>query len=263
MSVTVFVTRPRREAEEWAAILKKRGFDARALPLIDIVRPDDDRPLVEVRGRLDSYGAVMFVSANAVDGFFAATGGRWPQGLSAWATGPGTAAALQEAGVPAAQVISPPAQSAQFDSETLWPLVAPSVQGGFRVLIVRGDDQTAAGAPAVPHPGAGRDWLSRQVRDRGGEVEFVVSYARRRPVWDAASCKAASAAAANGTVWLFSSSEAVRHLQELLPAQDWSRARAVATHGRIADAAQRAGFGICRISRPALPDVVASIESLS
>ena len=47
--------------------------------------------------------------------------------------------------------------------------------------------------------------------------------------------------------------------------QVWAQAaRAVATHPRIADAARAAGFGVVRLSRPTLDDVVrvvASIES--
>ncbi|MGE3348297.1 MAG: uroporphyrinogen-III synthase, partial [Ramlibacter sp.] len=41
------------------------------------------------------------------------------------------------------------------------------------------------------------------------------------------------------------------------------RARAVATHPRIAQAAREAGFGVVCESRPALADVVASIESFA
>jgi uroporphyrinogen-III synthase len=263
MPVTVFVTRPRREAGEWVAILRERGFDARALPLIDITQPEDPGLPGLCWQHIGNYRAAMFVSANAVDGFFREAIHPWPDGLVAWATGPGTAAALRAAGVPAPQVVSPPADAAQFDSEALWPLVASSVQPGFRVLIVRGDDQTLRGTPAAPHPGTGRDWLARQVMGQGGEVEFVVSYVRRCPVWGESEREAATRAATDGTVWLFSSSEAVRHLQQLLPGQDWASARAIATHERIAEAVQRAGFGQCRSSRPAVPDVVASIESFT
>jgi uroporphyrinogen-III synthase len=45
-----------------------------------------------------------------------------------------------------------------------------------------------------------------------------------------------------GHVWVFSSSEAVAHLQTLSPQADWSASRAVATHARIAAAARSAGF---------------------
>ena len=65
----------------------------------------------------------------------------------------------------------------------------------------------------------------------------------------------------DGSVWLLSSSEAVAHLAEALPDQHWGAAHALATHPRIAEAARAAGFGTVRECRPALEDVVASIES--
>jgi uroporphyrinogen-III synthase len=71
----------------------------------------------------------------------------------------------------------------------------------------------------------------------------------------------ARAAATDGAVWLFSSSEAVANLQACLPGQDWGAARALTTHGRIAEAARAAGFGVVREARPALADILASLES--
>ena len=89
-------------------------------------------------------------------------------------------------------------------------------------------------------------------------------YARYAPRWDAPRQALARAAARDGSVWLFSSSQAVQHLQQCLPGLHWQAARAVATHPRIADTARAAGFGVVRLSRPTLDDVVrvvASIES--
>ena len=94
-------------------------------------------------------------------------------------------------------------------------------------------------------------------------MDFLVTYRRARPVLDTAQLALARAAALDGSVWLFSSSEAVHNLQDGLPGQDWRGARAIATHARIAEAASRAGFGQVLQVRPALPDILASIESLS
>jgi uroporphyrinogen-III synthase len=158
--------------------------------------------------------------------------------------------------VPAQNITAPTADAAQFDSEALWALVARRIVPGARVLIVRGAD---AGAGAQ---GAGRDWFARQVAAAGGTVDLVASYQRLRPVLDAAQSARARAAAQDGSVWLFSSSEAISNLQASLPQQDWGAARAVATHARIAQAARAAGFAVVRESRPALADVRASIESM-
>lgn len=254
----VIVTRPQREALEWVGQLKARGLDAQALPLIEIAAAADPQPVHQAWARLDGYLAVMFVSANAVDHFFRerpagldwAPSGRGPR---AWATGPGTLQALTDAGVPPDLIDAPGADAAQFDSEALWKLVRPGVVAGAKVLIVRGSD-------AQGHS-AGRDWLADRLVQVGAEPVLLLAYRRLAPRWSEAQRALAIAAADGSAVWLFSSSEAIANLGRLLPDQAWDRARAVATHPRIAQAATQAGFGVVYPSRPGLAQVVASIES--
>lgn len=259
----VIVTRPEREAQDWVQALQRAGYAAQALPLIAIGPAPDVVAVEQAWGRLAQYQGVMFVSANAVAGFFAAR----PAGAHGyadmamptrfWATGPGTTQALLRAGVPATQIDAPPADAPQFDSEALWQQVGPRIRPGARVLIVRGGD-----AAAGRSDGAGRDWFARQVMQAGAAVDFVVSYQRQAPQLDAAQQQLAREAADGEAIWLFSSSEAVHNLQACLPQQSWARARAVATHARIAQAARAAGFAVVRESRPALDDIRASIESM-
>ncbi|MGZ5848089.1 MAG: uroporphyrinogen-III synthase, partial [Ramlibacter sp.] len=176
----------------------------------------------------------------------------WPRATQAWATGPGTAQALREAGVPDAQIVAPADDAVRFDSEALWERAAAAVQPGWRVLVVRG-----AGADGAP---AGRDWLTVRLQAAGAAVDQVAAYARRLPHWSDSQRAAAEQAAVDGSVWLFSSSEAVGNLRRLLPAQDWSRARALATHERIAQAAREAGFVVACV-RPGLDALVRALES--
>lgn len=247
------VTRPQQEARAWVERLQAAGVEAVALPLIDIAPPLDRRALRDAWSRMATFRAAMFVSANAVRHFFAEA----PAGVAlrarAWATGPGTADALQASGVPAALIDVPPADSAQFDSETLWQQVAGQVRPGDRVLIVRGGD--GEGEPA------GRDWLAQQLAQAGAVAEQLVAYVRRAPAWSKQQLRQGGAAAHDGSVWLFSSSEGVAHLGVLLPGQSWARARALATHPRIAQAARDAGFGEVREVRPAFEEVLASLQS--
>ena len=261
----IIVTRPPREAQDWVQALQQAGWQAQALPLIAIGAAPDAGAVQQAWRQLDQYLGVMFVSANAVTGFFAARPADVPllfaepgTVTAAWATGPGTTKALLAAGVPAPRIVAPPADAAQFDSEALWQLIAGQVGPGARVLIVRGADAADGGNSQ----GAGRDWFARQVTQAGGTVDFVVSYQRLRPQLDAAQLQLARQAASDGSVWLFSSSEAVHNLRASLPQQDWRAARAVATHARIAEAARQAGFAVVRESRPALADIRASIESM-
>ncbi|WP_137896840.1 uroporphyrinogen-III synthase [Ramlibacter sp. 2FC] len=258
----VLVTRPPREAAHWVTGLRQRGLAAEALPLIAIAPAPDPGPLRQAWRHVPDYAAVMFVSGNAVSHFFAEALpeplARWRGGqlaTRAWSPGPGTSEALRQAGLAAAQIDAPPAEAGQFDSEALWARVQARLRAGQRVLIVRGSDAQGRGA--------GRDWLAQQLAAAGVAVDQVLAYRRLPPALDAAQLALAGQAARDGSVWLFSSSEAIAQLLRCLPAQDWSRARALATHPRIAEAARRAGFGVVCESRPALAEVVASIESLA
>ncbi|MGQ0708395.1 MAG: uroporphyrinogen-III synthase [Rhodoferax sp.] len=258
------VTRPAREAEQWCEGLRQRGLDALCWPLIEIRASADAARVHAAWAALAQTDAALFVSANAVDFFLAQNPplARVPFAddaikTVAYAPGPGTARALLSQGALPARVFSPAADSAQFDSEALWRVVQAQVGPGFRLLVVRG---TSAGAQQ--DSGVGRDWFAQQVLQRGGSVDHVVVYERARPQWDAAQCARAAAAASDGSVWLFSSSEAVAHLGQLLAGQDWRRARCVCTHPRIAQTARDAGLGVVCESRPTLEAVAASIESL-
>ena len=251
----VIVTRPASEAGRWVDALRERGFDAHSMPLIGIAPVADPAVIRAAWHSLAQNRAVMFVSGNAARHFLAQQppGLAWPATTRAWAPGPGTGQALLDGGVDAALIDSPPPSAPQFDSETLWQQVAPQVRPGDRALIVRGGD--AAGTSS------GRDWLADQLGAAGAQVDLVVAYRRQAPELSEAQLRQAGDAAAAGDAWLFSSSQAIAHLRAALPRQDWSRARAVATHPRIADAARRAGFGVVCESRPAMDAVVAALES--
>jgi uroporphyrinogen-III synthase len=227
----VIVTRPRAQAEPWVQALRASGLQAQALALIDIAPAPDAATVEQAWQRLASLDFVMFVSANAAEHFFARRppGRAWPAGLLAGSTGQGTTAALQACGVPPDH-IAQPAPGEPSESEALWRQVAAQGWGGRRVLIVRGED--------------GRNWLAQQFEQAGAAVEFLVAYQRRPPVLDEPSARLLAAALDDpqGHVWVFSSSEAVAHLQALRPLAKWHASRAVATHPRIAAAARSAGF---------------------
>ena len=122
---------------------------------------------------------------------------------------------------------------------------------GRRVLLVRG----RSGPPAAP---AGRNWLVEQLEQAGAAVEAVSVYERLVPKFSPEQLERMRQASVDGSIWLFSSSEAISCLPVGV---DWRQARALATHPRIAQAAQQAGFVRVIQSRPALPEVLASIKS--
>lgn len=272
----VLVTRPLHDAKPWVDALRARGLQAEALPLLAIGPSADEasrQALIAARQRAlqpSHYRAVMFVSGNAVQYFFAQN---QPQthtkkaflapDTRAWTPGPGTKRALLEAGIASAQIDGPSPDAAQFESEALWQNVHDQVRAGDRVLIVRGASPVASstGRQTPSTQGAGRDWLAARLREAGAEVELLAVYERQLPQWTAQQLALAEQAASDGSLWLFSSSEAVANLQQLLPKQQWHSGLALTTHERIASKALSAGFGRVLHSRPSLDDVVASIES--
>lgn len=258
MSAPVLVTRPAHDAVQWVRQLREQGVAAEALPLLAIVHASDEGgALTQARRHWpQQHDVLMFVSGNAVAGFFSAAGALQPDARTearAWSVGPGTTAALLRQGWPGGLIDAPAADAAQFESETLWTRVAGQLRPGLRVLIVRGAD--AQGRLA------GRDWLRERLLESGAQVEQVIAYQRRAGVLDAQQRQRALQAAADGSLWLFSSSEAIAHLHKQLPEADWRAARALATHPRIAEAARACGFVQVQLTRPSLDDVLASIKS--
>jgi uroporphyrinogen-III synthase len=265
LSARVIITRPRLEADKWVAQLTYAGFEAVALPLIVVARAHHSQALAQVWGRLHTFDAVMFVSGNAVDYFFASKPPKAPVFTAlgviktrAFVTGPGSLAALQRAHVPPQCIDAPDMGVGLFDSEALWAIVRDQIRAGYRLLVVRG----AGGSWICGDTGQGRDWFAAQAQGAGASVEFVVAYQRLCPELSPEQLVLAQAAAADGSVWLFSSSEAIVNLVHSCPGQTWAQAKALVTHPRIGLVARQAGFGVVCESRPTLNALIASIESM-
>ena len=260
MSATVLVVRPRAQALAWAAELAALGVAARALPLIEILPAPVPARVEAVFAEVETSGAqpvLVFVSPNAVHGFFeAAASARgvaarslaWPAHAWAAATGPGTVAALHECGVPAERIVAPAAAAAQFDSEALWSAISGWPWAARLVWIVRGN--------------GGRDWLGQQLRDAGADVRVVQAYGRAAPALtdDERALLAQALAEPVRWIWMFSSSEAIDHLQALAPDARWSAGRALASHSRIAERATALGFGAVTIVSPSPAAVAAALS---
>ncbi len=283
----VIVTRPAQEAAHWVDQLANSGFNAKALPLIEIGPVTDPADIVLVqtaRRNLNCYAACMFVSGNAVQHFFKQNGAvdqsiraqtainneaintlsSPPASLRFLAPGPGTAAALRAAGVAADCIDSPPVEAGQFDSEALWQVIGRRDWQGKRVLVLCGKTSGSAAPDAT-----GREWLGEQFIAAGAQVDRVSVYQRFAPNLTEAQIALARAASHDGSVWLFSSSEALANLLQqsgpmsaTKPAIDWHAARAIATHPRIAQAVRGAGWRFVQESRPTLTDVLQALRSI-
>ena len=262
MSATVLVVRPRAQAHAWVDELTALGVAARALPLIEIRSAPDPAQVDAVFAQVEASPAqpvLVFVSPNAVLGFFTAVvsmrGARagspaWPVHAWAAATGPGTVAALRECGVPAERIVAPADEAGQFDSEALWSAISAWPWSARPVWLVRGN--------------GGRDWLGQQLRDAGADVRIVQSYTRLAPTltWDQRALVAQALAEPARWVWMFSSSEAIDHLQALAPGAHWAAGLALASHPRIAERARALGFGTVTIVAPSPAAVAAAVGAI-
>ncbi len=259
----VIITRPERDAQDWADALQARGVPCESLPLIEIAALPEPLALAQAWQAVPEHLAVMFVSANAVRFFMAARPECAPMPhCSAWSTGPGTQAALRVAGWPEGLIDSPPANAEQFDSEALWALVSQRVQAEVAaspsrpsVLIVRGAD--ARGQLA------GRDWLALQLESAGLQVLQALAYVRQAPVLTPAQQSLARQAVGDGSAWLFSSSEAAQNLLQACPDLSLAQARALATHPRIAQRLQQMGWGRVDVVPAGVDAQAQSIKSLT
>ncbi|OWQ88686.1 hypothetical protein CDN99_14400 [Roseateles aquatilis] len=276
--VRLLLTRPQAQADDWTRRMAALGVPTVSLPLIDIESADDPEPARLAWAALPAIDLAMFVSPNAVRHFFEhrpggdtpggppdaaalSTRSEWPAKTWAATVGPGSAQALIAHGVPAERIVQPPEGAESLDSEHLWPelrRVAGADWSGRRVLLVRGD--------------GGREWLADRLREAGAVVDAVSVYRRTCPSADAATrtLLRQALAAPERHVWLFSSSEAIGHLETLErgtragdPPPDWARVRAVATHERIAARAQALGVGHVVLVRPDAPAVAGAFRMLS
>ena len=263
----VLVTRPEPQASAWAADLRHAGWGAHALPLITIDGPSDPVPVQTLWHAMAAQALLMFVSPAAVDWFFRLkpTDAHWAPHTLAAAPGPGTAhqllAAGHLAGLKPDQVLSPDAQADQFDSEALWPLLAPLNWQGKQVCIISGGDQNEA---------KGRTWLTAQWQDKGAQVTSLLTYQRGPGSWTLDQQRLARQAlsAPADHIWQFSSSQAIdflvdHHLPPLALASppDWAQTRAVVTHPKIAERARQLGLTRITQTRPTLQAVVEALRS--
>ena len=157
----ILITRPARQAAGLARQVAAIGGNPVMFPAIVILPPEDRRALDQAQRDLARYDVAIFVSANAVE-YGVGDPAAWPKHLTAFAPGPGTAAALAAVGIADARV---PATT--MDSEGLLALTELAKVSGKRVVIFRG--------------GGGRELLAETLVARGAVVDTVDCYRRARP----------------------------------------------------------------------------------
>jgi uroporphyrinogen-III synthase len=258
--MVLLVTRPEPQASSWVEQLQQAGVPSLALPLIAITAPPQPDSVIRLWHELAAHRALMFVSPASVDGFFGLRpdGTFWPPTTLATAPGPGTAQALLHHGTPAglsaAQIVSPPSNAEQFDSEALWPLLQPLGWRSSLVAIVSGGDASGA---------QGRAWLSERWREAGARVQTVQAYQRGPGTWTAQQEQwVRDALPRQESTWLLSSSQALDFLLDhhlpRLSGVSWKaeQLQILCTHPRIASHATQRGIHRVRCCAPTVASVV-------
>jgi uroporphyrinogen-III synthase len=257
--MNVIVTRPYPQSDRWVKAIQSAGCSAQSMPLIELAPVENTTQIQVAAQNWRTWQSVMFVSAQAVQHFFAAANLADYSDVMCWATGPGTRRALLESGVPEQNIVSPAENSMQFDSEALWQLVQTSIHTKAPVLIVRGQEESAT--PTLE--GTGRDWLADQLQARGVTVHKVVAYERRVPQWTDQQRQTALQAISSRSIWVFSSSLALSNLCQLVPSLPKDQLIVWGTHPRIVEKATALGFTQARVCAPTLVGVIEQIRKIN
>ena len=243
---TIVITRPsgqaRQLSEAMQASLVDSGFTKEtspqiiSLPLLTIAPKSDDVLLAQIIAALKTADLAIFVSPNAIECTMRLLEQSW-QDLSSkpvpvGVMGGSSMAALKNHGIgvesnPTKVIL--PQNNAQWDSEGLWTELQKLNWDWStkKAIIFKGE--------------GGRDWLAETLKNAGVQVEAFSVYARvpldlNSPAWsDIHKIDFAK------SLWLLTSSEAVRYLaQAKLPID---LATAICSHHNIADTAEQIGFG--------------------
>jgi uroporphyrinogen III methyltransferase/synthase len=159
----VLITRPLRQAHEFAKKIILLGGEPVCLPTIEIAPPEDPAPLDQALQSIGDYDWVVFTSVNGVAGLLERMR---QQGLDIRqlrgklaAIGPATAAALRSYGLQLEY------QPTQYRAEALLEGLLEAIPAGSRVL--------------MPRAAQARQVLPDGLRDGGITVEVVPAYQTR------------------------------------------------------------------------------------
>jgi uroporphyrinogen-III synthase len=252
----IIVTRPSGQARRLIELIRE-GSQAKSLmtnviglPLLTIVPKSDPQIVVQMSAALAKAKLVVFVSPNAIECTMRAladAGMVWSNLLTSHTrigvVGSSSRDALLRHGVDPKTIVMP-AQIHQSDSEGLWQSLQTHIDDWqtYPVLILKGE--------------GGRESLMDHLQTAGASVEALSIYTRIPLDASSHQWQVLKGLDASQTLWLLTSSEAVRHLAAVRPIQQTVSAKslvhshAVCSHHNIAKAAKEIGFGQVSVSDP-------------
>lgn len=255
---TIVLTRPIGQTQALLDVLNTRltRLSASAgerpnmlsVPLLSIIPKDGVLLADQVRSALHRADLAIFVSPNAIECTLHLVGKSWqalsPQPPAIGVMGGSSHQTLRKHGIGLEASPTPiviPDLPEQWDSESLWKKLQDLNWDWSqrRVIIFKGE--------------GGRDWLADTLQHAGAQVEPISVYSRApldiaNPIW--LSVQELDFAQ---SLWLLTSSEAVRYLGKVMQAQLPGRlqaASAICTHHNISAAAKEIGFGKVILCEP-------------
>jgi len=253
-AITVVVTRPGSAGRALADELARAGQPAVWLPAFEFGPPPDEGRARAVLASVADFDLAIFVSPQAVRAAAALLARPWPAGTAVAAVGAGTRAAVLGTLAGAARARVLPARNDDLrgsGSEALWPLLQAMRPLPRRVLLLRAQ--------------SGREWLVEKLQEAGSTVTPLAVYTRM-PFEPSAELRARLAGAApEGLASVVSSSDAVGALANMLGTQPQvlqalRTGAALASHPRIAERLQAAGFARVVVCAPEVQAIVACLR---
>lgn len=252
----IIVTRPSGQARRLIELIRE-GSQAKSLmanviglPLLTIVPKSDPQIVAQMSAALAKAKLVIFVSPNAIECAMRAladAGMVWSNLLTSHTrigvVGSSSRDALLRHGVDPKTIVMP-TQIHQSDSEGLWQSLQTHIDDWqtYPVLILKGE--------------GGRESLMDHLQAAGASVEALSIYTRIPLDASSHQWEVLKGLDASQTLWLLTSSEAVRHLaavrpiQQTVSADSLAHSHAVCSHHNIAKVAKEIGFGQVSVSDP-------------
>lgn len=250
----VVITRPAPQAAPLAERVAALGHEVALFPLLDIQPLPDQSALRAALADVSGYTLVAFVSPNAIAAACALRRD-WPRSVTLAVMGEGSRAALARCGVDASNAtIVSPANTERTDSQTLLETLNLDRLRGRKALILRGE--------------TGRELLGDALRSAGMEVMQLAAYRRSIPSFDQDRRRELARLLACDSLWIITSSEALRGLLDMARMLDGNDAvvalqqkRLLVPHLRIEETARGLGFHSVRLTGSGDEALLAALQS--
>ncbi|MDG2090073.1 MAG: uroporphyrinogen-III synthase [Gammaproteobacteria bacterium] len=247
-NITLWLTRPKDQAENLTDLLEKRGAKVFHLPLMEIQPLPQDKASLKKIKKLEQYDMAFFISTNAASIAMELVGEYYtelPTGIGCFSPGPVTAKVLESYGLKVAY----PKKSMRTEGMLILPELRKILQKESekkkQALIFRGK--------------GGRELLAKTLRSKDVDVEYIELYKRAIPEYKKKYLKEIlQSEKPDGIV--FSSAEAIHNFtflfEKIYP--EYYKFNVFVSSPRLVDVADKVGFETISLLKAADDKSIAS-----